>query len=90
MKIGTYVYGIITNPGDIDKKYERHLMKVEILEETDTRYRVKFLNFHADGKRGPGATTWVQKKSVKIAQPKTVELPKPGPRPDHYKNPYND
>lgn len=87
MKTGLYKYRVLTNPGNPDKVYEAFSVKVEILDEYEKQYRVKLLGYLKDG-RAPGAEIIVYKKSV--AFPKRVELPKPGPRPDHYKDPYND
>lgn len=87
MKIGLYKYLVLTNPGNPDKVYEPYSVKVEILDEYEKQYRVKLLGYHKDG-RAPGSVMLVYKKRVVF--PKRVDLPKPGPRPDHYKDPYND
>lgn len=90
MKIVTYVYKVLaSHPAELDKRYDVYSMKVEILDEREKQYFVKFQGFHKDGRK-PGSTTWVYKKSVRLATPKRVDLPAPGPRPDHYKDPYND
>ena len=86
--ITTYTYRRKTGP-DWEKVFK---LKVEVLEYLDQRVRVKFLDYHVDG-RGPGTITVVAKKNLNLvtpALPKRVELPKPGPRPGHYRDPYND
>lgn len=87
MKTGIYKYRAITNPGHPVKEYEDHTVKVEVIDENEKTVLIKLLGYHKDG-RPPGTLLRVYPKSV--AYPKRVELPKPGPRPDHYKDPYND
>lgn len=90
--IKTYTYRKNTGPA-WDKKLTVFKLKVEILEFVGpARARVKFLDYHVDG-RGPGAITIVYIKNLNMVPPalaKRVELPKPGSRPDHYRDPYND
>lgn len=85
--ITTYTYRKKTGPA-----WEKHLtvykLKVEILEDLGQRVRVKFLDYHVDG-RGPGTITAVAKKNLNVVRPAST-LPAPGPRPDHYRDPYND
>lgn len=88
MKLGLYKYRVLTNPGHPVKVFEDYNVKVEILDDSyEKQYRVKLLGYHKDG-RAPGTEIIVYKKSVVF--PKRVELPKPGPRPDHYQDPYKD
>lgn len=48
-------------------------LRVEILEQTDTRFKVKFLQSHADGRK-PGTVASVKRKSVKIDKVVQTEL----------------
>lgn len=46
------------------KVFTDHRIRVEVLETKGSMAKVKFLEFHADG-RGPGKVTWVQTKNVR-------------------------
>lgn len=65
MEIATYRYQRVTGVYPVHS-YVWYEMKVEILEDTGKRLRVKFLGYHADG-RPPGSVTTVEYKSVKRA-----------------------
>lgn len=88
MKKATYVYRVVSGP-TWDRITTTYRLRVEILEELKgERSRVKFLEYHND-KRGPGTVTTVYNKSLVFPKPATP-IPAPGPRPDHYRDPYND
>ena len=65
MKLGTYKYkhqvGARDNYGEA--VLTAFTLRVEILEERGERYRVRFMQYHADG-RGPNTTSLVLKKNV--------------------------
>lgn len=63
MEIATYKYQRMTGVYPF-KKFEVFNMKVEIIDDTGKRLRVKFLGYHADG-RTPGTVIMVERKSVK-------------------------
>lgn len=63
MEIATYTY--LRKEGVYPNHYwVAHKLKVEIIDDTGKRLRVKFLGYHADG-RTPGTVTTVERKSVK-------------------------
>lgn len=57
------------------EKYTRHTLRVEVLETIGDKLRIKFTDFHEDG-RGPGTITTVKATSVTIDAP--VKPTKPG------------
>jgi len=40
-----------------------HVIRVEVLGESAKSYRIKYLEFHANGSR-PGTVTWVRKNKI--------------------------
>lgn len=67
MKLGTYhyKYAVSVYPR---VQLSHFTLRVEVLEEkmqSTLRYKVRFLQFHAD-KRGPNTVTWVKASSVKL------------------------
>jgi hypothetical protein len=61
MRTGVYTYRIRR----IDGTYEQYKMPVEILDERQSTFCIKFLHVHADG-RGFGSKSWVRKNHVYI------------------------
>lgn len=49
-------------------RYETLRLRVEIIGETEKRYQIKYLGFHAN-RKPVGTVTWVQKKSVTLDKP---------------------
>ena len=76
--ITTYTYRKKTGPA-WDKNLTVFKLKVEVLEYLDQRVRVKFLDYHVDG-RGPGTITVVAKKKPKYSSPGASEA-RTAPRP---------
>ena len=64
MRKGTYTYTKTVQMYPTPQ-YAPQEMRVEVIGETDKSYNVKYLEFHANGRR-PGSTAWVQKRKVKI------------------------
>jgi hypothetical protein len=58
-KTGVYSYSIRKFNGT----FEQYKMPVEIIDEHETTYYIKFLHVHADG-RGFGSKSWVKKIHV--------------------------
>lgn len=88
MKKAIYIYKVVSGP-TWDRVTTTYRLRVELIEPLgENRHRVKFLEYHHD-KRGPGTVTTVYNKSLVIPK-KASPLPAPGPRPDHYRDPYND
>lgn len=64
MKKGIYTYSHLVKYYPV-KEYRALTLRVEVLEESATRYRVRYLESHANGNK-PGYTTWVQKSKVAV------------------------
>ena len=47
------------------REFTPHTLRVEIIDETPTQYKVKYLGLHANGNR-PGYITRVRKDKVKL------------------------
>lgn len=64
MKLGTYRYSfaLAVYPRLVLHVYT---LRVEVLEEKNGRYKVRFMEFHAD-QRPPNTVTWVKTTSVKV------------------------
>lgn len=89
---GTYHYSIF-HPSSYDggkfklPYYTKHKLRVEITDETDKGYKIKFLAFHEDG-RGPGTIARAQKHKVILDEPK--EAPREISPDREIKLPYKD
>lgn len=64
MKLGTYKYSyaVAVFPR---LQLSRFSLRVEVLEEKNGRYKVRFMEYHAD-QRPPNTVTWVKTTSVKL------------------------
>lgn len=67
MTTGYYEYGVAdyTMPRRANGQphITKHRVKVEIIAEGPTRTKIRFLEFHIDG-RGPGTTTSVKSRNI--------------------------
>lgn len=99
MEIATYRYQHATGFYPV-KTFTWYEMKVELIEDTGKRWRIKFLGYHAD-RRGPGTITTVDYKSIKrsggdgsieVKDPKPVEKINPFRQydADEIRKPYKD
>lgn len=61
---GTYFY---THAAKVYPTVElaSYSLRVEVIDQTAKSYKIKYLEFHANGAR-PGTTAWVQKRKVKL------------------------
>lgn len=82
-KLGTYTYKQFTGQV-LDTRHNRYkptfaicTMRVEVVDETQRKYRVKYNGFHANGAR-PGTLAWVGKEKVKLdaEEPPTPTAPR--------------
>lgn len=69
-KLGTYTYKRYLGQaqhrsGRTNPVFELLTLRVEIVDETQRKYRVKYLGFHASGEQ-PGGLHWVGKDKVKL------------------------
>lgn len=62
--LGTYYFKYAIEVHPVVRLRETS-MRVEIVAETEKRYRVKYLNWHPTGAR-PGSLHWVQKRKVRF------------------------
>lgn len=72
MILGTYSYSFAVSVYPLIQ-VQRFSLRVEVLQKSGTRLKVRFMQFHAD-KRGPGTITWVQARNVQIDNPQ-MNLP---------------
>ncbi len=82
MRKGTYYY----RRYDFNGGYTRLSLRVEILAETERCYRIKYLEFHADGSR-PGTIIRARKKNVR---PDEGWIVRKSPSPENIRLPYKD
>lgn len=62
MKLGTYRY---KHYNVFTREFTAHTLRVEIIGESEKRYQVRYMGFHANGQR-PNYTTWVGKNKVTV------------------------
>lgn len=67
MNLGTYTYKHIAYV-DGARVLLKHSMRVAILAEHSTQYKVKYLGFHASG-AAVNSLHWVAKKNVRLDAP---------------------
>lgn len=76
MKKGTYHYRYFTGQTTYWRKpvFADCTLRVEVVEETKTSYRVKYLGLHANG-AAVGSLHWVRKDKVRIDGEDAVQAP---------------
>lgn len=90
MKRGTYHYTVWHPSSYLGGKFRlpyftKHNLRVEVVDETDKSYKVKFLAFHEDG-RAPGTIARAKKEKVTLDETAPREV-----SPDReIKLPYKD
>lgn len=62
--LGTYRYSYAVARYPV-LQLSRFSLRVEVLEEKNGRYKVRFMEYHAD-QRPPNTVTWVKATSVKL------------------------
>lgn len=90
MRKGTYHYKHLVTYYPV-KDFRALTIRVEVLEESATRYRVRYLGAHANGNK-PGYTTWVQKTKVTVDGETPTPIQRPNARAAKQSAwlPYND
>lgn len=88
-QLGTYTYKRFYGyDGYGAKIFREHTMRVKVVEEKYTRYRVQYLG--ADASKGaPNTLHWVQKKNVRLDNETPVQV-KAAPVRDDIRLPYKD
>lgn len=88
MMTGYYEYGVadysMPRRADGSPRVTKHRVRVEIIEVGPTRTKVRFLEWHIDG-RGPGTITSVKNRNVTIGTRLIVTRPTV-----EYRRPYKD
>lgn len=75
MKLATYRYSYAVARFPV-LQLSRFTLRVEVLDEKKNRYKVRFMQFHADGRK-PNTVAWVKKSSVeldKVEPAPTIEI----------------
>lgn len=72
--LGRYAYSHLLPNFSTHAQFQRYTMRVMVESETDKYYHIRFLEYHADGRR-PGTLSRVRKNKVTLDAPEVKDAP---------------